>query len=241
MFCIRLAGITVEVDNRHNHVYELCTDYRCADSAPAFRVAVSTAEARAYQTTCGRPMTLPEAESYLLYRRICEIMPKYGVFLLHAAVVELDGRGYAFSARRGTGKSTHTELWQTRFQGHAGERYRATVINGDKPLIRRAPDGRFWAYGTPWCGKEGKGVNRRCPLTAICFLEQGAQNRVSVTTTADAAARIMEATILPPDSDGQDRMAALVGATVRDIPAFTLSCRPDMEAVEVAYEFLSQV
>jgi len=167
MFCIRLAGITVEIDNRHNYVYELCTDYLCADSAPAFRVAVSTAEARAYQTTCGRPLTLPEAESYLLYRRICEIMPKYGVFLLHAAVVELDGRGYAFSARRGTGKSTHTELWQTRFQGHAGERYRATVINGDKPLIRRAPDGRFWAYGTPWCGKEGKGVNRRCVNSSL--------------------------------------------------------------------------
>ena len=64
---------------------------------------------------------------------------------------------------------------------------------------------------------------------------------MTVASTADAAARIMEATVLPPDTEGQDRMAALVGATVRDIPAFTLSCRPDMEAVEVAYEFLSQV
>jgi hypothetical protein len=235
MFRIRLAGITVEIDNRHNLVFEQCKDYLCDDCAPAFRVAVSTAETQAYQASCGRPMTLPEAESYLLYRRICERMPKYGVFLLHAAVVEMEGRGYAFSARRGTGKSTHTELWQSHFKG------RATVINGDKPLIRRAPDGRFWAYGTPWCGKEGRGVNRRCPLNAICFLEQGTKNHVSVTSTADAAARIMEATVLPPDADGQDRMAALVGAAVRDIPALTLTCRPDAEAVEVAYEFLSQV
>jgi hypothetical protein len=235
MFRIRLAGITVEIDNRHNLVFEQCKDYLCDDCAPAFRVAVSTAETQAYQASCGRPMTLPEAESYLLYRRICERMPKYGVFLLHAAVVEMEGRGYAFSARRGTGKSTHTELWQSHFKG------RATVINGDKPLIRRAPDGRFWAYGTPWCGKEGRGVNRRCPLNAICFLEQGTKNHVSVTSTADAAARIMEATVLPPDADSRDRMAALVGAAVRDIPALTLSCRPDAEAVEVAYEFLSQV
>ena len=240
MFCIRLAGITVEIDNRHNYVCELCADYLCTDSTPAFRVSVSTADTLTYQATCGRPVTLPEAESYLLYRRICELMPKYGVFLLHAAVVELDGRGYAFSARRGTGKSTHTALWETRFGGQAGDRYRATVINGDKPLIRRAPDGRFWAYGTPWCGKEGKGVNRRCPLTAICFLEQGSENRVTVASTADTAARIMEATILPPDAEGQDRMAALVGAAVRDIPAFRLTCRPDTEAVEVAYEFLAR-
>ena len=47
--------------------------------------------------------------------------------------------------------------------------------------------------------------------------------------------------MLPPDKEGQDRMAALIGATVRDIPAFTLTCRPDIEAAEVAYEFLSQV
>ena len=241
MFCVRLAGITVEIDNRHNLVYEQCAEYLCADSAPAFRVSVSTAEMQAYQAACGRPMTLPEAESYLLYRRICGIMPKYGVFLLHAAVVEMDGRGYAFSARRGTGKSTHTSLWETYFNGLAGSRYLATVINGDKPLVRRAPDGRFWAYGTPWCGKEGKQVNRRCPLTAICFLEQGDTNRVQVTSTADTAARLMEATLLPPDPDGQDRLAALIGAAVRDIPALTLTCTPEIEAAEVAYTFLSQV
>lgn len=235
MFRIRLAGITVEIDNRHNLVFEQCKDYLCDDCAPAFRVAVSTVDVQSYQASCGRPMTLPEAESYLLYRRICERMPAYGVYLLHAAVVEMDGRGYAFSARRGTGKSTHTELWQSHFKG------RAIVINGDKPLVRRAPDGRFWAYGTPWCGKEGKQVNRKCPLTAICFLEQGVTNRVTVTPTADTTARLLEATVLPPDKEGQDRMAALIGATVRDIPAFTLTCRPDIEAAEVAYEFLSQV
>ena len=91
MFRIRLAGITVEIDNRHNLVFEQCKDYLCDDCAPAFRVAVSTAETQAYQASCGRPMTLPEAESYLLYRRICERMPRYGVFLLHAAVVETMG------------------------------------------------------------------------------------------------------------------------------------------------------
>lgn len=234
MFRIRIADVVVEIDNRHNYVFEQCAEYLCHDM-PSFRVAVSTTEAQAYQAACGRPLTLPEAESHLLYRKICGKMPAYDAFLLHAAVVEMDGRGYAFSARRGTGKSTHTELWQTHFKG------RATVINGDKPLVRRAPDGRFWAYGTPWCGKEGKQVNRKCPLIAICFLEQGQTNHVTPTPTADAAARLLESTILPPDTEGQDRMAALIGATVRDIPTYTLTCRPDVQAAEVAYELLSQV
>lgn len=235
MFCIRVADITVEIDNRYNYVYEQCADYLCTDSVPAFRVTVSNADMLHYQASCGRPLTLPEAESYLLYRRICERMPSFGVYLLHAAVVEMDGRGYAFSARRGVGKSTHTALWQTHFAG------RVNVINGDKPLVRRAPDGRFWAYGTPWCGKEGLHVNAKCPLTTICFLEQGAYNRISPSSAADTTARLLESTILPPDSAGQDDLAALLGATVRDVPAFTLTCRPDTEAAEVAYEFLSQV
>ena len=59
MFRIRLAGITVEIDNRHNFVYELCRDYLCFDCAPAFREAVSTAETQTYQANCGRPKTLP--------------------------------------------------------------------------------------------------------------------------------------------------------------------------------------
>ncbi len=235
MFRICLAGITVEIDNRYNLVFEQCRDYLCAEALPAFRVAVSHAEAEAYRASCGRPLTSAEAESHLLYHRICEEMPFYGAYLLHASVVEIEGRGYAFSGRRGVGKSTHTALWRQHFGN------RAVIINGDKPLVRRAPDGRFWAYGTPWCGKEGWQANRKCPLTAICFLEQGQENQVTVSATADTAARIMEATRFPKSPEGQDRLAALIGATVRDIPAFTLACRPDTEAVQVAYEFLARV
>lgn len=235
MFCIQLAEVIVEIDNRYNYVYDLCRDYRCTDGSPAFRVSVSNAEILAYQAAGGRPMTLPEVESHLLYRRICERMPAYGTYLLHAAVIEMEGRGYAFSARRGGGKSTHTALWRQHFPG------RTTVINGDKPLIRRAPDGRFWAYGTPWCGKEGLQVNTKCPLTAICFLEKGSENFLSAVSSADTAVRLMEATCPPLDPAGRDHLAVLIGATVRDVPAVTLTCRPDTEAAEVAYKYLSSL
>lgn len=235
MFCIAIADLVVELDNRYAHVEQLCRDYVTSSHAPAFRVRVTEDEIRAYRTSAGRPMTAPEAESYLLYRHICEQMPAYDAFLLHAAVVEMDGRGYVFSAPRGTGKSTHTNLWKTHFPG------RATIINGDKPLVRRAADGRLWAYGTPWCGKEGHEENRKCPLTAICFLEQAAENRITPMSTSDTAARLLGATILPREPALQDRMAALIGQVVRTTPAYCLSCRPDTAAAELAYEYLSQV
>ncbi len=235
MLSIRIADLTVELDNRYAYVGRLCRDYITTDAGPAFRVRISAEEIRAYIKSLGRPMTEPEAESHLLYRKICEQLPRYDALLLHAAVLEMDGRGYAFSARRGMGKTTHTALWQRHFSG------RATVINGDKPIIRRAADGRLWAYGTPWCGKEGLQINCRCPLTALCFLEQAPENRITPTLIADAVARTLEATILPPTQELQDRMAALVGYLVRTTPTYTLACRPDTSAAELAYELLSQV
>ena len=234
MFCIKLCGIVIELDNRFGYVGELCRDYVYElkeGEASAFRVSVSDQEMSAYRLSVRRPMTMPEAESYLLYRKICGEMPKYGVFLLHAAVVSLDGRGYAFSARRGVGKTTHTALWEAYFD--------AEIINGDTPLLRREDDGSFTAWGTPWCGKEGKQINKSVPLTAVCFLEQGRVNEIHPADTADTAARILEATILPPDPERQNKMAALVGAVVRNIPAFVLTCRPDELAARVAFDALS--
>lgn len=236
MFCIKLCHVTVELDNRYSYVRDLCRDYLYElkkGEASAFRVAVSDKEMKDYRLSVRRPMTLPEAESYLLYRKICGEMPKYGAFLLHAAVVSLNGHGYAFSARRGVGKTTHTALWEQYFD--------AEIINGDKPLLRREADGTFTAWGTPWCGKEGKQINKSVPLTAICFLEQGRTNDVIPAATADTAARILEATILPPDPARQSEMAALIGAVVRDVPAFMLTCRPDELAARVAHEALTSV
>ncbi len=237
MFCIRLCEICIELDNRYGYVESLCRDYilPAGAEAPAFRVRVPEADVADYIRTCGRPMTAPEAESHLIYRRICERLPAYDALLIHAAVLEMDGRGYAFSARRGVGKSTHTALWESHFAG------RARVINGDKPIVRRAPDGRLWAYGTPWCGKEGKQENRKTPLTALCFLTQAPENRITPASTAETVTRLLEATVLPPDPAEQDKMAALVGIVTRTTPAYILACRPDTAAAELAYEFLSQV
>ncbi len=234
MLTVRVAELNIELDNRHGYVEQLCRDYRVPHGTAAFRVGVGESEVQAYLASAGRPMTAPEAEAHLLYRRICEKLPAYDALLLHAAVVEMNGRGYAFCAPRGTGKTTHAALWQTHFRG------RATVINGDKPILRRAPDGHLWAYGTPWCGKEGKNENRRVPLSAICFLEQSPENRMTQAPTADTVTRLLASTILPPESALQDRMASLVGIITRETPAYILACRPEIAAVELAYEVMSQ-
>ena len=91
-------------------------------------------------------------------------MLKFGGFYLHSSAVVRDGKAYLFSGQSGMGKSTHTRLWQEVFGGDT------RVINDDKPALR-CIDGIWYAYGTPFCGKDGININERVPLAGICFLK----------------------------------------------------------------------
>lgn len=238
MFRIKIAGVIVEIDNRYGCVETQCKAYTIGCGTPEISVRATEEEICAYraETPFFVGMSDGEIESRVIYRKICEQMPAHGAYLLHASVVMMDGRGYAFSANRGVGKTTHSTLWQTYFGTD-----RATVINGDKPLVRREPTGCLVVYGTPWCGKEGRNANVCVPLSAICFIEQAPENSIAPCDTADAVTRLLFSTSMPQDKILQERMASLVGATVRDVPAFVLRCRPDEDAVRVAYAALSKV
>ena len=61
---------------------------------------------------------------------------------IHASVVQLDGRGYLFMGKSGTGKSTHSALWMQAFEG-------CELLNDDNPTLRLMGD-EVWVYGTPW-------------------------------------------------------------------------------------------
>ena len=86
----------------------------------------------------------------------------YGGLMLHASATVIDGEAYLFAGQSGIGKSTHARLLMERFPD-------AQLINDDKPALR-CIDGRWYAYGTPWCGKNFINVNAKHPLKAICLL-----------------------------------------------------------------------
>ena len=83
-------------------------------------------------------------------------MPQFDRMLLHAAILQYEGRAYAFLGRSGTGKSTHTGLWLKYLDG-------SKIVNGDKPILSIGEKDVI-AYGTPWMGKEGRGENTQAPL-----------------------------------------------------------------------------
>ena len=86
-----------------------------------------------------------------------------GIFMLHSSLVNYKGQGIVFSGPSGIGKSTQASLWQK----YAG----ATVINGDKVLIRNE-NGKWYGYGSPFSGSSWIYKKERVEINNLIFLEQ---------------------------------------------------------------------
>ena len=158
----------------------------------------------------------------------------YNGFYLHSSAVEMDGKAYLFSAHSGVGKSTHTRLWQEIF-GDA-----AQVFNDDKPALRRL-DGRWYAYGTPWCGKDGINQNKKVPLAGICFLKRSSENRIRQLTAMEALQKILpQTTYRLRKPERMDLLLDHVEKIIREIPVFELENRPEPAAARLSYETMSR-
>jgi hypothetical protein len=155
-----------------------------------------------------------------------------GGMMLHSSAVVLDGKAYLFSGPSGMGKSTHTRLWQKEFPG-------AVVINDDKPALRKI-DGVWYAYGTPWCGKDGININTSAPLAGICFLRRGEENKIRRLPPVEAVAAVMTQTLWRCKTpEALSVLTDIVDKLVRDIPIYELYNRPEPAAAHLSYRTMS--
>ena len=144
---IRVAGLCVSLPLKDKQMVSFCRGYLVSpDETPDIVLQVTEQQLQA-EHECSGVKDRHALFLACLYRNLCAVLPKYDAFMLHAAVVMVDGVAYAFSAKSGTGKSTHMRLWR-RALGP-----RVIPINGDKPILR-FQNGTLYAYGTPWAGKE---------------------------------------------------------------------------------------
>ncbi|MBQ9080254.1 MAG: hypothetical protein IJY27_04195 [Clostridia bacterium] len=229
MFTIKIAELKIGIDNKYAAIERQCRDYVIDCDTPDFCVMATDEDIEAESAISPYSKNPAYSESVCIYRHICKRLPEYEAFLLHAAVVECDGAAYAFTARSGTGKSTHVRLWLEKF----GDRTR--IINGDKPIIRFV-NGEARIYGTPWCGKEGYNINTSAPLRALCFIERGETNVIRPFTGKDMIGRLMGQVLIPHDIAGVLRLTALLDRCVRQIPCYLLACNMDISAAQVAYD-----
>lgn len=234
----KIADLYIEVNSLYSKVDQLCAEYR-VDDPPYIDFTVNITKEdiikeRDYNLDYGNESSYSArmTEFFVVYRKICEKILDFDAFLMHGALIEYENRGYLFTAKSGIGKTTHISLWKKVF----GED-KVTIVNGDKPLLRLI-DGKIYAYGTPWCGKENYNVNKKTELCAIAFVERAKDNSVVKISDVQALPRILSQ-IMFTDSPNLGKQLELVDKMLETIPMYLLKCNMEDEAAIVSYEALS--
>lgn len=234
MFKIKLADLVIQINHRYPYVQRQCSAYLCeeAEFSPDMIAGADEEELEKEYLEGSKCFPYGYCESICIYRNIARNLLPYQAFLFHASVIEVDGKAYAFSAKSGTGKTTHTNLWLKKFGN------RARIINGDKPIIRFC-DGTYIAYGTPWCGKEKQGVNDKAPLAGICFLERGEQNAIHRAEAKEIIGKLFQQVLLPEQEAEMIRFFEMMDQMIRELPCYVMQCTISEEAAAMAYEYMS--
>lgn len=92
-------------------------------------------------------------------------------YILHCAFLAYRNQAILFSGPSGIGKSTHADLWCK----HIADTH---VVNGDRCLISRNPDGSYEANAWPVCGSSQICHLDHYPIHAVVFMGQAPDNQV---------------------------------------------------------------
>ena len=238
----QIAEKRIQICSIYEQVHHYCREYRC-QGEPDFTVTTTMADIdyerkKALRNDFLEGHLLQERQSAYLeelavYRKIAEKMPEYDTFLFHGSSVAVDGQGYLFTAKSGTGKSTHTRLWRKLL----GDR--AVMVNDDKPLIRVGHD-CVTVFGTPYNGKHRLGNNIAVPLKAICLLERSAENHIRSIAPEEAYPMLLQQSYRPKDRTALAATLTLIDRLMGQVAFWKLGCNMDPSAAAIAFQFMSE-
>ena len=158
----------------------------------------------------------------------------YDTLLFHASTVSVRGRAYLFLGVSGTGKSTHSRLWQMYVPG-------VQLINDDNPVVRME-GGLPYVYGSPWSGKTPCYRNVRMLIRSMVLLKQAPQNTIRRLSTPEAYAAIIGSV---SGMQWNRKMADALHRTEEKLlsclPIWQLDCRPDEEAVKLCHSTITKI
>lgn len=151
-------------------------------------------------------------------------------FVFHSSAISCHNFGLVFSAKSGTGKSTHTSLWLDQYKD-------AVIVNDDSPIIR-IQDDCVLLYGTPWAGTSGINTNKAVPLKAIVFLSRGETNLIKKLNSSDAVKPFFDGILSPLNPRMLSNAAATMDKILNSVSAYTLSCNMNPDAAVTVHNFI---
>ncbi|MDE6241004.1 MAG: hypothetical protein K2M08_01135 [Anaeroplasmataceae bacterium] len=169
------------------------------------------------------------ATEYLLsqYALLYILNRNQNSLFIHSSSIVYHNKGILFSAKSGTGKSTHARLWRTYTD--------ALALNDDKNIIVLEND-RLILYSNPWSGKHQIHQNIVAPLSCIVFLYQSKTNIVKKLKPNEAM-RLLLGQIEPPRKDSIDAWNEVVDK-ILELPIYYYGCNMEEGAVTTLKERL---
>lgn len=154
---------------------------------------------------------------------------------MHASVIMKDGFAQLFLGHSGTGKSTHSRLWQEAF-GEA-----AVLMNDDNPILRLLASGEVRVYGSPWSGKTPCYKQISAPVHGIVKLSQAPQNEMRRLRLPEAYAYMLSsASGLKIEPDMMDALYDTIAQIIQITPMYHLDCLPNTDAARLCHDTLSK-
>ncbi len=156
----------------------------------------------------------------------------HNTLLLHASAILKDGNAHLFIGKSGTGKSTHSRMWQESFPD-------AELLNDDHPVVRCYPSGEVVAYGSPWSGKTPCYRNLSAPLRGIIRIKRASCNKLTRLKPIRGYASVMSS------CSGVQWSKELAAAKVVSLESiitrvgcYEMECLPNNDAAKCCYESL---
>ena len=241
-FLMNIAGFTGRINSLFDSTKDYCRKY-LTEEAAVFDVTV-TREDLAFEQEALRQEALEEGikvrvftdpflDRTAIQRKCAEFLFDRDVLMTHGSTVAVDGKAYLFTAKCGTGKSTHTRLWRQVF----GDR--AHMVNDDKPFLKRTEDGVL-ACGSPWSGKHGLDNNITVPLQGICILERVKENRIQRIPVEEALPMLLHQSYCPLEEAKQGRFESLVKELAEKTSLWRMYCNMDPSAAEISHKAMSE-
>ncbi len=231
----KIADVIFEINTIYEYTKKLCEKYAylgndCAECVITITKADILVEKSKDQNSS------PDfyLESLALLRKVNEFILKYkNGFMCHSSAIAVDGKAYLFTAKSGTGKSTHARLYREAF----GDR--VVMINDDKPIVREV-DGEFYVYGSPWNGKHNLDNNVKFPIKAICEIRRGKQNVIKAIDGFEMLMVLFNQTVRPDEQTQSDLYLSTLDRLLKKVKLYRLECNMDISAAITSFNEMSK-
>ena len=157
---------------------------------------------------------------YLLSQyAISYIMALNQALIFHGSSFIYKDMGIILSAKSGTGKSTHSRLWQ---------KYENVVVINDDKNILKIEGNDLICYSSLWSGKHQLDNNVAKKLSCIVFLYQNKDNTLTKLTKIEAFKRLITQLVLPTMENKE--LWNKIMDKLLELPIFLLGCNMEKDA-----------